>query len=307
MVSHLDIYPTICDLAGIETPDVARGHLADAAGPRRARPGPRRDLHRDDLPRRLPAAARDPHRALEVHPPVRRRRRSRCSPTATTAPSKDLLVEHGWARPPLRPGAALRPRTSTRTRAATCAADPANDAGARRAPAAARGMDGRARRPAARRAVPPPPGARDQRSATRSRPTSRPRVAQGGSHGRAIQVTQSHSRPGGRRLARARPVLERAQAAVEAAQLPQARAPGRGEVVAEQAVDEEEAQEDPVADREHPIGPGLEQRALTRSTRATSIARTTRRPAGAKPGSSGCAAIHSDQRRSALLLAGSSP
>ena len=51
---------------------LAAGRLADAAGARRGRAPARGDLRRDHLPRRLRAAARGPHRALEVHPPLRR-------------------------------------------------------------------------------------------------------------------------------------------------------------------------------------------------------------------------------------------
>ncbi len=53
---------------------VRAGGVAAAARHRRSRRDPRRRLHRDDLPRRLRAAARDPDRALEVHPPLRRLR-----------------------------------------------------------------------------------------------------------------------------------------------------------------------------------------------------------------------------------------
>ncbi len=53
---------------------VAAGRLSDTAGSRRGRAAARGDLHRDDLPRRLPAPPRDPHRALEVHQALRRLR-----------------------------------------------------------------------------------------------------------------------------------------------------------------------------------------------------------------------------------------
>ena len=77
MVSHLDVFPTLCELAGVEEPGLAAGALADAAGARRGRAPARRDLRRDDLPRRLRAAARGAHRALEVHPALRRLRAPR--------------------------------------------------------------------------------------------------------------------------------------------------------------------------------------------------------------------------------------
>ena len=77
MVSHLDLYPTLCEVAGAERPGLPPGDVADAARPRRRRLAPRRGLHRDDLPRRLRAAARDPDRALEVHPALPPLRASR--------------------------------------------------------------------------------------------------------------------------------------------------------------------------------------------------------------------------------------
>ena len=63
LVSQLDLYPTICDIAGIEPPDVARGDIAAPARPRRGRRGPRRDLRRGHLPRRVRAPACGAHRA----------------------------------------------------------------------------------------------------------------------------------------------------------------------------------------------------------------------------------------------------
>ncbi len=72
LVSHIDIYPTICDFLGLERPVVPAGRLADAAAARRGRQRARGDLRRLDLARRLRAAARDPHDALQVHPPLGR-------------------------------------------------------------------------------------------------------------------------------------------------------------------------------------------------------------------------------------------
>ena len=113
MVSHLDVYPTICELAGIEPPPWLEGSsmMPLVRGERAA--DPRRDLHRDDLPRRLPAPARDPHRALEVHPPVRGRpaprarqlRRQRRARTcwSSTAGRGAARRRRGALRPRLRP------------------------------------------------------------------------------------------------------------------------------------------------------------------------------------------------------------
>ena len=87
LVSQLDLFPTICELAGIERAGVAARPLADAA--RRAR---RRDdavFARDHLPRRVRAAARGAHEALQVHPPLRQRPRRPRAPNIDDSPSKD--------------------------------------------------------------------------------------------------------------------------------------------------------------------------------------------------------------------------
>ena len=72
MVSHLDVYPTLCDVAGVPKPDFLEGRVAPPARPRGGGLAPRRDLHGDDVPCRVSAPARSPHEALEVHPPVPR-------------------------------------------------------------------------------------------------------------------------------------------------------------------------------------------------------------------------------------------
>ena len=91
---------------------VAAGHSLMPLVRRRGRPPPRGDLRRDHLPRRLPAAPRDPHRALEVHPPLRR----------LPAPGARQLRRQRQQEPAGRGrlgradrprGAALRPRAST--------------------------------------------------------------------------------------------------------------------------------------------------------------------------------------------------
>ena len=61
LVSHLDIYPTLCEVAGAPRPDFLQGESLRAARPRRGRPRPRRGLHRAHLPRRLRPDAVDPH------------------------------------------------------------------------------------------------------------------------------------------------------------------------------------------------------------------------------------------------------
>ena len=71
LVSHIDIYPTICELLGIPPPDWLQGVSLMPIVTRRGRRDPRRDLRRGHLPRRLRAAAGDPHAALEVRAPLR--------------------------------------------------------------------------------------------------------------------------------------------------------------------------------------------------------------------------------------------
>ena len=73
LVSHIDIFPTVCELAGIDPPPWLSGARWSPLVDGREEPGDAvGDLLRADLPRRLRAAAGDPHRALQVRPPVRR-------------------------------------------------------------------------------------------------------------------------------------------------------------------------------------------------------------------------------------------
>ena len=130
---------------GIEPPDVAAGPLAAAARAARGRRGQRRDLRRAHLPRRLRAAARDPHAALQVHPPLRRPAARRCSRTSTTARPRTCCSRHGWAR-----RASCRARSSTTwsstpPRPPTWPDDPAYADVARRAARAAGRLDARDR------------------------------------------------------------------------------------------------------------------------------------------------------------------
>ena len=172
---------------------LAAGQLADAAGPRRGRAPARGDLRRDDLPRRLPAPARRPHRALEVHPPLRRLRRTRCSPTATTAASKDLWVEAGWGER-IVPREQLYDLVLDPAEGDNLAADPARA----EALAEMRGrLDAWMREtddPLLDGPVAPPPGAIGQRAVAGLARTSR-RDRHGRSHGRCIQLRQVQPEP----------------------------------------------------------------------------------------------------------------
>ena len=79
LVSHIDLFPTVCDLLEIERPPFLQGESLMPLVRGRARCGARRDLRRGHLPRRVRAAARGAHGALEVHPPLRRAHDARCS------------------------------------------------------------------------------------------------------------------------------------------------------------------------------------------------------------------------------------
>ena len=192
LVSHLDVYPTICELAGVEEPSWLEGtSLMPLVR------GERVQVHDEIFTEMTYHAAYQPQRAIRTERWKYIRRfddeprpvLANCDDSA----SKDLLVEHGWARRRCDReelyDLVLRPeRGPQRGRRS------GQRAGARRASAAARGMDGRARRPAPRRAGSAAARGGDQRSrpdlARAADPQGR---RQSGSHGRAIQVTQRHS------------------------------------------------------------------------------------------------------------------
>ena len=211
--------------------------------------------------------------------------------------SKQLLVEHGWAEQRLATEQ-LYDLVFDPSEGRNVAAEPANAAvldGASRAP---RRLDGRARRPAARRPGGGAPGRRDQRPepGLAGRPDD---DRHGGSHGRAIQVRQRHSRSAGvERRRPAAPVLEGAQAAVQRAQLPQ---PPRlsGAELARRADSwtKKKRRKIPWLTASTRSAPVLEQLRLD-PLDAGDISANDSAPAGAKPGSSPCSAIQSDQRRS---------
>ena len=144
LVSQIDLFPTLCELAEHPGAGLAAGPLAAPARPARDRRGQRRHLRRADLPRRLRAPARHPHQALQVHPPLRRAHARRCSPTSTTARPRTC------SSPTAGPRSRCRARSSTTSsstppRPPTWPSDPAYEDDPRRARRAAGGLDARDR------------------------------------------------------------------------------------------------------------------------------------------------------------------
>jgi N-sulfoglucosamine sulfohydrolase len=97
MVSHLDVYPTICELAGIEPPEWLEGSsmMPLVRGERAA-------LHDQIFTEMTFHAAYQPQRAIRTER-WKYIRRFEDDPRPVLAncddsASKDLLVEHGWAR-----------------------------------------------------------------------------------------------------------------------------------------------------------------------------------------------------------------
>ena len=70
MVSHLDLFPTICESLKIQPPAWLEGQIAAAPARWTRQPDSRRGVRRGQLPRVLRAGPRRSHRALQVHPPL---------------------------------------------------------------------------------------------------------------------------------------------------------------------------------------------------------------------------------------------
>ena len=124
LVSHIDIYPTICDLIGIRA-GLAAGPVADADHHRRDRRDPRRGVRGGHLPRRVRAAAGDPHPALEIRPPVRAAP-GPVLPNTDDSPARICGCATGGPRTSTRPSSCTtsssiptRPGTGSMTRACT--------------------------------------------------------------------------------------------------------------------------------------------------------------------------------------------
>jgi arylsulfatase A-like enzyme len=100
MVSQIDLYPTICELAGIDTPDFAQG-CSLLPMMRGEQPGVR-DAVFTELTYH---AAYDPQRAIRTERWKYLRRfddyPTRVLPNIDDSPSKDVLVDGGWGERPL--------------------------------------------------------------------------------------------------------------------------------------------------------------------------------------------------------------
>ena len=102
LVTHLDIYPTLCELAGIEPPGFLQGRsLLPIA---RREPG---DLHEAIFAGVTYHAAYEPQRAVRTrrYKYIRRfgERTTPVLPNADDSPSKDVLIRYGWADRRLAP------------------------------------------------------------------------------------------------------------------------------------------------------------------------------------------------------------
>jgi N-sulfoglucosamine sulfohydrolase len=96
LVSHLDVYPTLCDLAGVEQPDFVQGRsLLPLVG------GETGSLREELFTEMTWHAAYEPQRAVRTERwKYIRRFGDRERPVLANcddSPSKSLLLEHGWA------------------------------------------------------------------------------------------------------------------------------------------------------------------------------------------------------------------
>ena len=171
-VSHLDVYPTLCELAGVEQPDWLQGTSLMPLVRGEVDAPPRGDLRRDDLPRRLRAAARRSGPSAGSTSAASTTTRIRCSPTATTATART-----SWSRP------AGASRSSPEEQLYDLVLDPGEGNNLRRRPGAAprcwRRCASGSRTGCSETEDPlldgpvAPPGAPSSTSSGRSRPTTR--------------------------------------------------------------------------------------------------------------------------------------
>ena len=118
LVSHIDIFPTICDWPGSTHPDWLEGRSLLPVIRDEGSESPRRHLRRGHLPRRLRATALHPHPTLEVRAPLRRAHRAGAV-QHRRQPLQGAVDGDRLAGQPACAGAALRPAARSRTRLAT--------------------------------------------------------------------------------------------------------------------------------------------------------------------------------------------
>ena len=249
-VSHLDVYPTLCELAGVEAPDWLQGSSLMPLVR-----GEAERLHEAIFAETTYHAAYQPQRAVRTerwkyirrfddyaHPVL-----ANCDDSA----SKDLLVEAGWGEQ-IVPEEQLYDLVLDPAEGANLAADPARAEVLAEMREPARRLDARDRGPAARRPGGAAAGGDRQRAVAglARRPAA---DRHGGSHGRCIQLRQVQpgtSVPPG---SRASPWAKTLSAAVVGAEVPDPGRHRRREVVAEDRVEQEEADEDAVADEQRQL------------------------------------------------------
>ena len=181
---------------------VAGGRSLLRSSPATSRRPAHRDLLRADLPRRLRAPARDPDRALQVRPPLRRLPVSRSCPTATTARARTPTSPAG-GRSGRSPREALHDLFFNPGEGRNVVDDPAY-AESRRTCAPAAAMDdcdrrircstGPSRRRPARGSTPRIScRRRSRRSSRSSQPRRRPQARDGLTRGRRIRSQRHRS------------------------------------------------------------------------------------------------------------------
>ena len=160
IVSHIDVYPTICDFLGIARPAFLQGvSLLPLVRGEVAR------VREEIFAGSTWHAAYEPQRAIRTtrFKYIRRwgDRRTPVLPNTDDGPSKELLLRNGWADSEIPPEQ-LFDLLHDPNEAHNLVGDPAHADGPRRAARAAGDVDARDRRPAARRSRRSAAGRRDQ-------------------------------------------------------------------------------------------------------------------------------------------------